>query len=76
MGIDNIAGGEIQMQQLVTALLSPMAFAIGFLWPLATQTLLALEVMTVGWQALLLGAVIALPLGAIAQVRGSWLWIR
>ena len=68
------------MQQLsklfFSVLLSPLAFAIGFLWPLATQIAIGMEWFTPGWQAILCGAAIALPFGLLAQFRGSWLWIR
>ncbi len=64
------------MQQLFRLLLSPMAFAIGFIWPLATQTIIAMEIIPAGWMAIAVGAAIAIPLGIMAQVRGSWIWIR
>ena len=64
------------MQFLVKALLSPMAFAVGFLWPLATQALVATDLVAAGWTAVAAGAAIALPLGIMAQIRGSWIWIR
>ena len=64
------------MQTVVKALLSPMAFAIGFLWPLITQALIATGYLPGGWSAVAVGAAVALPLGVIAQLRGSWIWIR
>ena len=53
-----------------------MAFAVGFLWPLATQTLVALGYLPAGWFAVALGGVIAIAFGAIAHLRRSWIWIR
>ena len=64
------------MQQVIKVFFSPMAFAIGFLWPLATQVLLAGGIMTPGWQAWTVGAAIVLPFALLAQFRGSWIWIR
>ena len=64
------------METVFKLLLSPMAFAVGFLWPLATQSLVALGYIDEGWQGILIGAAIALPFGVMAQMRGSWLWIK
>lgn len=64
------------MQRLIGILFSPMAFAVGFLWPLTTQSALALGLTTAGTQAIMLGAAVALPLGLLAQLRGSWVWIK
>ncbi|MEM9624273.1 MAG: hypothetical protein AAF993_21715 [Pseudomonadota bacterium] len=57
-------------------LLSPMAFALGFLWPLIAQALGAVALVQNNGTALLLGLGIALLLGAMAQIRGSWIWIK
>ena len=64
------------MQQLIKFLFSPIAFALGFLWPLITQLLIATDMMPAGGQAILVGAAIALPWGLMAQLRGSWIWIK
>lgn len=64
------------MQRIATTLLSPLVFAIGFIWPLVTQASLALGLFNLEWQALLVGALFAVPLGIMAQVRGSWIWIK
>ena len=64
------------MKRFFGVLLSPLAFATGFLWPLVSQTLVASGLLTAGWGAIALGAVLALPLGVMAQLRGSWVWIR
>lgn len=64
------------MDHFFRVLLSPMAFAVGFLWPLATQSLVALGYVDPGLQAVLAGAAIAIPFGILAQVRGSWVWIK
>lgn len=63
------------MQTLIRVLLAPLTFALGFLWPLITQVLLAST--EVGQTpAILAGAVIATAFGLMAQLRGSWLWIK
>ena len=64
------------MEQFIKVLLSPSTFAVGFLWPLVTQTLVALGYLPFGWQAVVIGAVIAIPFGVMAQTRGSWIWIK
>jgi hypothetical protein len=64
------------MQQAIKVFFSPMAFALGFLWPLATQVLIALSLFPPGWQPVLAGAVIAIAFGLMAQFRGSWIWIK
>ena len=53
-----------------------MAFAIGFLWPLATQAMIAVELIPAGWTAILVGAAITIPFGLMAQFRGSWIWVK
>ena len=64
------------MQTAIKLLLSPMAFALGFVWPLITQTLVAMDYMEAGWPAILVGAGVASAFGLMAQLRGSWIWIR
>ena len=64
------------MKQLFGAILSPMAFCLGFLWPLASQSAIALELVAPGWTAVALGAALAIPFGLMAQFRGSWIWIK
>jgi hypothetical protein len=64
------------MEHLLKFLLSPWAWAIGFLWPLAAQTLIAAEVMASGLTAWAAGAVIAMALALVVHFKGSWLWIK
>lgn len=59
---------------LVRLLMSPIAFAIGFLTPLIAQSMSALEWSIDGVPNLVVGLVIALILGITAQIRGGWLW--
>ena len=64
------------MKIIIGILFSPMAFALGFLWPLATQLTISLQLAAPGSSAILIGAVVAGALGLLAQFRGSWLWIK
>ena len=64
------------METVLKFLLSHWAWAMGFLWPLATQTLIAAELMASGPTAWAAGAVIALALALVAQFKGSWVWIK
>ena len=64
------------MEHILKFLLSPWAWAAGFLWPLATQALIAAELVASGLTAWAVGAVIALALALIALFKGSWIWIK
>ena len=64
------------MKIIIGILFSPMAFAPGFLWPLATQLTISLQLAAPGSSAIIVGAVVAGTLGLLAQFRGSWLWIK
>ena len=64
------------METVLNFLVSPWAWAMGFLWPLATQTLIAAEVMASGLTAWAAGAVIAMALALVVHFKGSWLWIK
>ena len=64
------------MEHILKLLLSPWAWAMGFLWPLATQTIIATELMESGLTAWAAGAVIAMALAIIAHFKGSWIWIK
>lgn len=62
--------------QLIKLLFSPAVFALGFLWPLVTQVILAAELMADGWQVWLVSALVVLPFVIMAQLRGSWIWLK
>ena len=64
------------MKLIIGILFSPMAFALGFLWPLTTQLASALQLVAAGFPAIVAGAAVAIPLGLMAQLRGSWIWIK
>jgi len=50
------------VETLIKVLLSPIAFAIGFLLPFLAQTIVS--------------AAVAMAFGLMAQLRGSWIWIK
>ncbi len=64
------------LQWLVKWLLTPLAFAVGLLWPLTAQVLLLAEAFQPGWQLWLVSALLVLPFALMAQLRGSWIWIK
>jgi len=69
-----ISGGEVET--LIKVLLSPMAFAVGFLMPFLAQTMIALGFMSNGWQVYAVSALLAMTFGLMAQLRGSWIWVK
>jgi len=64
------------VELIIKLILSPLAFALGFIWPLITQTLVALQWLPAGPSAVLAGALVATTLGLVAQFRGSWIWVK
>jgi len=64
------------MERLIKVFFSPMVFAVGLLWPLGTQTLIASELMTPGWAAWAVSAAVVLPFALMAQLKGSWVWVK
>ena len=64
------------MQQIIKFIFSPIAFGLGFVWPLIAQVLLAAGLVADGWTAIAVAACIAVPWGLIAQFKGSWIWIK
>ena len=64
------------MQQTIKYFFSPVAFAIGFIWPLTVQVLNGLAVTTPGWQTWLIAFAAVMPFALMAQIRGSWIWIK
>ena len=71
-----IKSEEEIMQTALKVLLSPMAFAIGFLIPLITQSLAALGISPFGIEPIFTGVVVGLALGAMAQFHGSWIGVK
>ena len=62
--------------KFIKLLFMPITWAVGFLWPLIAQVLLAAEVTASVATAYTIGAVIALAWGLMAQFRGSWIWVK
>ena len=62
--------------KVLEIIFSPIVFSIGFLAPLIAQVLLASNM--VGGQTLAygIGLGIGIAVGIIAQVRGSWIWVK
>ena len=64
------------MQQIIRFVFTPIAFALGFIWPLVSQLLVSADLVAPGWSAIAVGAVVAIAWGLMAQFRGSWIWIK
>jgi hypothetical protein len=64
------------MQMILKILLSPFVFGVGFVAPLIAQSLSALGVLPWGIESILIGLGAGAALGLIAQLRGSWVWIK
>lgn len=62
------------MSHLLKLLLSPLAFALGFLAPVIAQSAEALGWGVPGLSNLTLGLALALAIGVTTQLRGGWLW--
>lgn len=62
--------------KVIAFFFSPLAFSIGFLTPLFAQILLSTSTFNDSSTAWITGAVIAIGLGLVAQVRGSWVWVK
>ena len=65
------------MTQLIKFLLSPLVFGFGFIAPLIAQLLGASGIDSPrGLSILLIGLIVGGAWGAVAQWRGSWLWVK
>ena len=62
--------------KFIALLFKPITWAIGFLLPLTAQVLLALDVTTSSVSAYGFAAVVAVLWGLMAQLRGSWIWVK
>lgn len=65
----------MKFQKLIGYLFSPLTFSIGFLSPLIGQILTALD-YTSDIDNIYLGLGIGISLGLMAQIRGSWVWVK
>ena len=62
--------------KLIKLLFLPITWAVGFLLPLFAQSILVLELTESVLTAYITAAVIALAWGVMAQLRGSWIWLK
>ena len=60
----------------IKILFMPITWAVGFLLPLFAQSILALDLTESLAAAYLAGALVAVPWGVMAQLRGSWIWVK
>lgn len=65
----------MNIKKLIGYLFSPLAFAIGFLSPLIAQVLDAVQ-YSAGIDNLYIGFAVGVSLGLMAQIRGSWVWVK
>lgn len=71
--IDYIVG--FNMQILIKVFFSPLLFGFAFFGPLIAQSLTALAV-ELPVSNLIVGLTIGTAMGLMAQLRGSWIWVR
>ncbi len=64
------------MKIIIGIAFSPMALALGFLWHLATQLSISLQLAAPESSSIIVGAVVVGTLGLLAQFRGSRPWIK
>lgn len=62
--------------KLIGLFLSPIAFSIGFLTPLLAQLILATGTEISTLNAYGIGFAISVSFGIMAQLRGSWIWVK
>ena len=62
--------------KLIGLFLSPIVFSIGFLTPLLAQVILAVNTELSALIAYGVGFAVSVSFGIMAQVRGSWIWVR
>lgn len=63
------------MERLAKWLFSPLVFGLAFLAPLSAQMITTLGISTPA-NPIVVGLLIGGGLGLMAQIRGSWLWIK
>ncbi|MGB0997923.1 MAG: hypothetical protein ACPGXJ_06550 [Pseudomonadales bacterium] len=62
--------------KLLKILFSPLVFGLAFLTPLTAQALIYLGWPNAGVDPLWVGLLVGGGLGLMAQLRGSWFWLR
>jgi len=74
-----LAAVEIRREwimKIIGFLFSPITFGIGLLAPLIAQIMAFVGLSVVGIPDIWVGLFIGAQLGLIAQLRGSWVWIK
>ena len=69
-------GCTMQIFNFVKVLFSPIVFGLGFIGPLSAEIIAALAVPLSIGTPLHWGLLIGGLLGLMAQVRGSWIWVK
>ncbi len=69
-------GCTMQIFNFVKVLFSPIVFGLGFIGPLSAEIITALEIALPIGTPLYWGLLIGGLLGLMAQVRGSWIWVK
>jgi len=64
------------MKTLLGFLFSPLLFGLCFLAPLIAQSLNTLEFSFASYGNIVLGVLIGGAWGLMAQLRGSWIWVK
>ncbi len=64
------------IEKIIQLLFAPLTFAVAFLTPLFAQILDALEWSLPIASNLTLAFIVAVGWGLVAQLRGSWLWLK
>jgi len=62
--------------KIIGFLFSPIAFGVGLLAPLIAQLMTFAGLSVVGVPDVIVGLFIGGQLGLIAQLRGSWVWVK
>lgn len=62
--------------KLIQLFFSPIVFCLGFLMPLAAQSILALNLVEQTTAAYGIGLAITLPFAVLATFKGSWLGVK
>lgn len=65
----------MDFKKLIGILFSPLLFGVGFVAPLSAQILTAVG-YSAGVDNIYIGLAIGGSLGLMAQVRGSWVWVK
>ena len=66
----------MQILSFVKVLFSPIVFGLAFIGPLSAEIITALAVPLPIGTPLYWGLLIGGLLGLMAQVRGSWVWVK